>query len=195
VDLIDLPDKQDLSVPEPEVAAADSKPPTTSPPVKEPEPEKAVVLKPNKKPEPEKPKKPEKNKELDAFKKLEQLNAIEKLKTGKSTFKGNVISPGTQLTGVVRLQAESYYADVDRHIRAQWFLPQYLRNKGLSAVVIVKFRFNGQVASIEIKERSGNSTFDDLVLATINRATPVPMPPENLKLKVLHDGFKLRFSE
>ena len=196
VDIVDLPDKQDLTSPQPAAATPQKTeeaptPPKEAPPLKTTEEE--IALKPAAKPE---PKKNNRKQEQQALEKLAQMAAIEKLKQKPtSTYKGNVISPGTQLTGVVRLQAERYYGEVDSHIRSQWFLPAYLRNKDLQTVVIVKFRATGQLAKVQIVESSGNATFDDLVLATIQRATPVPAPPENLRLKVLHDGFRLRFSE
>jgi colicin import membrane protein len=87
-----------------------------------------------------------KNKQKEALEKLKAMSAVEKIKeelekdkknvagqgASKATgikIKGNVLSPGTELTGLNRLQHDNYLASLDQQIKQHWFLPQWIPRK------------------------------------------------------------------
>lgn len=202
VDLVALPDKlnpdsKPMAKPEPEVVKPNPEP-VGKPTLATPNPE-AVNLQAQKK------------KQSEAVNQLKQMSALERLKQqesedrkrkalealkGTSTqFKGNQLADGNSLTGLARLQAESYIADVDRHIRQYWALPEYLRNRSLKAEVLVKFDSKGQVLSKQILKSSGNDLFDEIVLTVIQSSSPVPAPPEKFARISQLQGFLFTFSE
>ncbi len=211
VDMVALPDKitpADSGPPATEVAAA---PPSTLPPVQQvpltqaPAPPITAV---KTIPKPSDPTAIDlsKAKEKLAMQKLKQLSAFDKLKTQiendqarpaaiAKPLKGNAISPGTALTGLARLEADQYLSAVDRHIRQFWALPEYLRQRGLKAEVLVKFDNQGFVIAKDIVRGSGNSTFDEIVLAAVQKSSPVPRPPEKFVGISTEQGFLFRFSE
>ena len=80
-----------------------------------------------------------KQKQKLAMQKLKQMEALEEIqkdvesekkkKTAQATaaagakYKGNVLAPGTELTGVNKLQADNYISDVHKHMIESWTLP------------------------------------------------------------------------
>ena len=82
-------------------------------------------------------------------------------------YKGNVLSPGSSLTGIAKLEVDAYIDNVHQHMLARWMLPQFLKNRNFRTDVVVKFDSNGNILSKEILKSSGNPTFDDYVLTAI----------------------------
>lgn len=216
VDLVGLPDKlpQVASQPAPPNAqppapapekASEPEPPPT-PPAPSPKTEKpAVALK----------KEPDtKAKQKSALTKLKQLNAIDKLKNLEDEeqkqknaeklddafkklqqFKGNQLSSGTSTSGSSTESKQQYLGSVDQHIRAQWALPQYLRNRSLEVSIAVKINEKGDVIESVVVKPSGNDRFDQEALMAIERASPVPAPPDDFRSAAKNDGFVFRFRE
>lgn len=212
VDLVDLPDKLTntmAAAPEPESAALSEPQPqnpktsvTLPPVVKNKVIEKeAINLDSKHKLDPKK----DNEKQNQALNKLKQLSAIDALQnekpkptanTSPTPHKGNIISAGSAgMSGVGQLMADSYKAQVDQHFRARWALPQYLRNKNLEAQVLVKFDEKGYITSKEIVVSSGNPVFDELVLSTIEKSSPVPTPPARIAQESSVRGYTFRFRE
>ncbi|WP_413291966.1 TonB family protein [Bdellovibrio sp. HCB185ZH] len=153
-----------------------------------------------------------KSKQQDALEKLKAMAAIEKLKeeeakkpapaagTGKSTagaapIKGNQVSPGTALTGLSKLQHDTYGADLDRHIKQHWALPEWLAKRDLKAQARVYIDSRGNILDRKIIKSSGNPSYDEEVLATIDRSAPFPAPPEKFVSLVSVDGILIGFPE
>lgn len=212
VDMVALPDKtapNEMPAPAPEPAP----PPETSNKLVEKNAEtvkveKTVVLN-------TKAKDPEairlnknKIKQKQALEKLKQLEALEaiqkdidkdakfnKNKNSKDKkYKGNVLSPGSSLTGIVKLEVDAYIDNVHQHMLARWMLPQFLKNRNFRTDVVVKFDSNGNILSKEILKSSGNTTFDDYVLTAIQKSSPVPIPPNKFTRIASEQGFLFRFS-
>lgn len=154
----------------------------------------------------------DKAKQQKALEKLKALAALEKIKqdveeekkappaTGKSetsgqVIKGNQISPGTALSGLSKLQHETYIADLDRHIKQHWALPEWLSKRDLKAQVRVYINGQGLVIARKIVKSSGNPNYDDEVLATIDRSVPFPQPPDRFLALVETDGILIGFPE
>lgn len=222
VDMVGLPDKLDPAQALPP-KKEDSKPqPKEKEPAKpEKEVKKEVKVEPTK---PKIPKvdseavnlKKEKDKQKQALDKLKATSALDKIKedlktedekekkklaglgTAKSPgtkIKGNILSAGTELTGLNKLQADNYLAELDHQIKQNWFLPQWLSKKPLRAQVRLKLDEKGHIISRDIVFSSGNSSYDDLALDTIDKSAPFPPPPEKFISIVGISGLVIGFPE
>lgn len=211
VDLIGLPDKVDPS--EVTSPAPDNKKLEDKPEVKtEIEPEKS---------KPQLPSVPSKidteainldktkSKQKDALNKLKQMNAFEKLqqelenekklsaKTSAKNhqIKGNQISSGSQLTGLARLQADEYVGQVEKQIKQHWVLPQWMNKKDFSAQARVRFDQAGSIISVQIVKSSGNASFDEIVIDTVQKSAPLPAPPDKFVRMLSVEGILIGFPE
>lgn len=209
VDMVALPDKFDPN--ETPGAPPEEKAPEQKAEEKPKEKEPAPVAE---KPKP-KQKEPEaisleknKKKQADALKKLKQMAALDEIQkevdsekksklpgTKDYKFKGNVISPGSELTGVQRMQGEAYLSDIYRIFKSNWQLPEYLRRRQLKAEVLVRIDERGNILANRIAKSSGNPVFDEIVLDAVQKSSPVPPPPEQFVQLSKVEGFLLRFAE
>lgn len=147
----------------------------------------------------------EKLKAMAALEKIKDEVAEEKKKTpppgtgkddsGAAKVKGNMVSPGTSLTGLTKLQHETYGADLDRHIKQHWALPEWLAKRDLKAQARVYIDTRGNILGRKIVKSSGNPSYDEEVLATIDRAAPFPAPPDKFQAVVSVDGILIGFPE
>jgi len=65
------------------------------------------------------------------------------------------------------------------HVRRSWVLPAGFRQQSLATVVDVDLDSGGNLlGEPEIVKRSGNPWYDDGVLRSIRKASPLPAPPE-----------------
>lgn len=150
-------------------------------------------------------------KQVEAINKIKKISALEKIKSdleGEQTkqiasnqsqkkfqYKGSVLNPGTELTGLNKLQHENYVALLDKKIKENWTLPQWLSNKDLRAQALIKIDENGVVIYNQIFKTSGNTTYDDFVLETIDKSSPFPKPPEKFVALVGVKGILIGFPE
>jgi colicin import membrane protein len=218
-----MPEK--LAPPAASESKAEAKPepkPEKAEPVKKPskaEPKPVVKVPPKPAVKPSKSKDPEainltkdKQKQKAALEKLKALSALEEIKNeaaqeskkiagvGKpaapgTKIKGNVLSPGTELTGLSKLQHDNYLATLDQQIKRNWFLPQWLAKKPLRAQVRLRLNDKGEILAREIALSSGNSSYDDLALSTIDRSAPFPPPPEKFVSILEVNGLLIGFPE
>lgn len=198
-------------VTKPEVKEAKVEPKTSAPAAK-PELPKPVVKKQDDAINLEKVK----NQQQSALDKLKAMAALEQIKedvaqeskrqaeqkaatkvSGGSgqTIKGNMVSPGTSLTGLNRLQHDTYAADLDQHIKQNWTLPEWLAKRDFKAKAIVYIDSRGNIIGRRIVTSSGNQSFDDEVLQTIDKSAPFPAPPEKFVALVSVDGILIGFPE
>lgn len=154
-----------------------------------------------------------KSQQKNALDKLKAMAALEKIKAeaeseraknaqgnGKSNLgsmkiKGNVLSPGTSLTGIAKLQHDTYVSDLDQHIKKNWSLPEWLAKRDLTAQAVVYIDSRGNILGRKIVKTSGNPNYDDQVLETIDRSAPFPVPPEKFVAVVSVDGILIGFPE
>lgn len=225
VDMVDLPDKltsqpipeDTTKLPEKKVAEPAPEPEEEKKPEPTPEPKKpeAKVVKEEPKPKlPEKKEKPAeeavninkvKSKQKDALNKLKAAAAIERLKEEeakkseaaktKQVFKGRVLSAGTSITGLDKLQSDSYLSQLDGRIKSHWTLPQWLIGKPLRARVHIKFDENGNILFKKVTQSSGNQTYDEYCLLAIDKATPLPKVPEKFSTIYKVDGVVIGFPD
>ena len=132
-----------------------------------------------------------------AFKQILKKNRQRNLPSKKWTesFKGNVLSPGTHLRGIDKIKYDRYLNEIDLHVKRDWFLPEWLKEKNLKAQIKVKINNLGKVIDKKIIKPSGNNEYDHLILNIIEKASPFPAPPHRFKKIVLLKGFILGFPE
>lgn len=202
VDLIGLPDKRNPDKP---VVAPSPKPE----PVKEQE--KKAPKAPEKKAT-EVKKTETKASQSAALNKLKRMSAIEKLKAMQDkpkaeekpseaakpqteTLKGNVISVGSALKGLNKLEFDQYIGSLDAHVKNNWSLPEWMKTQGLTAEVLVKIDKSGQMIERRFIKKSGNTEFDDRVMAALEKSNPFPAPPDKFTDLVGIQGITFAFPE
>ncbi|MFM6928096.1 MAG: TonB family protein [Bdellovibrio sp.] len=154
-----------------------------------------------------------KHQQQSAIDKLKAMAALEKIKedvannkpktppgTGKATtgsqqIKGNVLSPGSSLTGLTKLQHDNYMSDLDTHIKQKWSLPEWLAKRDLKAQVRLYIDARGNILGRKIVKSSGNPSYDEQVLETIDQSAPFPAPPEKFSDILGVDGVVIGFPE
>ncbi|MCB0356091.1 MAG: TonB family protein [Bdellovibrionales bacterium] len=188
VDMVALPDKK---MPSPIVEEK-----------KAPEPKKVNL---NKTPEKKDAPKLTQAKQNKALERLKALSALDKLKKEVETkkqettlekeelYKGNIITKGSDLKGLSKLQYDEYFAKLESHVKESWVLPQWLANSQLKAQVRVTIDERGYVTSKEIVTSSGNSVFDGKALEAMDKASPCPIAPKNLQTLIAKEGIIFNF--
>ncbi|MBP2678205.1 MAG: tolA protein, partial [Deltaproteobacteria bacterium] len=87
--------------------------------------------------------------------------------------------------GSVRLSPEllDYFRRLEESVRSSWVLPAALVRDAAKLVVELRIVIekDGRVSAERIERGSGNSYFDDSVLRAIRKASPLPVPPEQLR--------------
>lgn len=155
-----------------------------------------------------------KEKQQSALDKLKAMAALDRIKdevknakketTATSTsgteegikpIKGNVVTPGNSLTGLAKLEHDNYAGLLDKHIKENWFLPEFLAKRDYKAQVLVKIDKTGNILEKKIIKSSGNPDYDDSVLNTIQKSEPFPAPPERLSAVVAVTGIIIGFPE
>lgn len=220
VDIVGLPDKIQPPAPAEPVVAP---PPQEVTKIPEPAQETSTKLPEKKAPqEPEAIKltkekdKPEqsdkiKKKQQEALDKIKKMSALDKIKSDieseqkkdsleklnktSQQYKGNILNAGTELTGLNKIQHENYVGLLDKRIKESWTLPQWLSNKNYKAQALIKIDENGVVTYNQIYKSSGNASYDDIVLETINKSSPFPKPPEKFVDIVGIKGILIGFPE
>lgn len=87
--------------------------------------------------------------------------------------------------GPARLPPEylAYFRALDERVRSNWTVPDLaVKDRGsLFVQVRVAIEPDGRVSEVRMEKSSGNPYFDDSVLRAIRKASPLPVPPEQLR--------------
>jgi len=87
--------------------------------------------------------------------------------------------------GTVRLSPElrDYFRRLEERVRSSWILPGTLVRDAakLEVELRIVIEKDGRVSGERIERGSGNLYFDDSVLRAIRKASPLPVPPEQLR--------------
>ncbi len=132
---------------------------------------------------------------------IARLKALQKLKskntnkTKEIEYKGNAISKGNSLQGLEKLHHNSYLDEVETQVRTHWNLPEWLANGNLKARVLLLVRKNGVISEKSFVVKSGNDLFDQYVIDTLEKSSPLPPPPSNLVDFYSTTGFEIGFPE
>ncbi len=99
--------------------------------------------------------------------------------------------------GTARVPPEylAYFRQLDEKIRSNWTVPSLaLKDKeNLMVQLRIVIEIDGQVSRVRMEKTSGNPYFDDSVLRAINKASPLPVPPEQLRGGEDHYEIGFRF--
>jgi TonB family protein len=88
------------------------------------------------------------------------------------------------------------YVDlVRRHAQDNFSLPKWLEDLNLKARAQVFLEPDGRVLRRYIVQSSGNDTYDEMVLSTIDKASPFPPPPKHFVDLAKVRGIQLGFPE
>lgn len=152
-----------------------------------------------------------KSKQKEAFEKLKKISAIEKIKqdvkqetkienlqkalSQTAPIKGYKVSAGSALTGIDKLDANTYLQSLDMQVKKQWALPQWLMNKPFKTRIHVKFNQQGKILSNVVMLSSGNASYDNYCLQAVANAAPFPEVPEKFTDKFSIDGVVIGFPE
>lgn len=127
---------------------------------------------------------------LEAKKKIERMVALRKVididsqrnitdtRTQKADNK--VASAGSASKSAV---GSDYYSMIIKKIREEWAFPESL-DRNLEAIISIKIARDGTVKIEKIEKSSGNQLFDRYALRAINRASPLPPPPQEMEVGV-----------
>lgn len=207
VDVVGMPDKVESPKPPKPAEAPKVKVPEPAPPKAPPAPAPAKVAS-----QPRQPKvnlNNAKTQQEQALERLKAMDAIEKMKAEAAAaednskkdpapsqqIKGNAVSAGNSLTGLDRIAFEQYFDDIQTHVKQHWNLPTWLASANLKGVVVVKIDAQGFVTNRALTVSSNNQVFDNLVLETVDKASPFPPPPDRLRSVLQLNGFQLGFPE
>lgn len=197
VDIVGLPDKL-LPVKEESLAPPAKELPKKEDPIQIPLPKPNTVVIPDS----------TKSKQEEALRKLKAQTAIEKIQEqlkkesaskayndSKNQLKGAVITKGSELTGIDKLNHYQYLQIIEQHIRQFWTLPHWLAKKNLTAQVQVKFDEQGFLIENKLIKSSGNPEFDEKALEAVQNASPVPPLPEKFSQILKLEGMVIGFPE
>ena len=203
---VKLPDKEkpvEKSRPEPEKVKVEEKKPEAKKPEAKPQPQQTTAKPEEKKPEPAKAETPspsteERDKQILAAIEKIKGKVQDKDKTGSGGQPGGAGPPGSGSGspvsgsgpatlggapgqgggGLVRgLDYILYTEQVKRRVKEGWIVAE--KKVGLTATVRFSVQPDGEVFAIELLKPSGDRAFDDSVLRAVNKANPLPPPPQN----------------
>ncbi|MBK5095684.1 MAG: cell envelope integrity protein TolA [Deltaproteobacteria bacterium] len=88
-------------------------------------------------------------------------------------------------TGNARVPPEhlAYFRKLDEKIRSNWNVPALTAGERENLMVRIRIVIeqDGRVSQVRMEKTSGNTYFDDSVRRAINKASPLPVPPEQLR--------------
>jgi TonB family protein len=102
----------------------------------------------------------------------------------RSGVRGAAAGAGGGSQGTVRVSPEmtAYYDRLKEIVRNSWIPPGHVRDvTRLEVQLVIMIEKNGRVSDTRIEKGSGNIYFDDSVLRAIRKASPLPVPPEQLR--------------
>ncbi len=152
-----------------------------------------------------------KQKQIKALDRIKQMQALDQIKEDvkddalKSLAKAEkaaaaranrIIKPGAAISGLDKIEADTYLQSLDTQIKQAWTLPQWLASqKKLRAKVLVKFNRAGQLLSTQVIDPSGQASYDNYCLQAVAQAAPFPKVPEKFSEKFSIDGLIIGFPE
>jgi colicin import membrane protein len=88
-------------------------------------------------------------------------------------------------TGTARVPPEilAYARALDEKVRANWTVPELAQREAGKLMVQVRITIekDGRVSNVRMEKISPNPYFDDSVRRAIQKASPLPIPPEQLR--------------
>src|SRR5512134_936280 len=103
--------------------------------------------------------------------------------------------PGASGTARVPPEILAYARALDEKVRANWTVPELAQRdaKKLMVQVRITIEKDGRVSNVRMERVSSNPYFDDSVRRAIQKASPLPIPPEQLRGGEDHYDVGFRF--
>lgn len=113
-----------------------------------------------------------------------RIEAPPSVRTGvRGAAGGGGVGGGAQGTVRVSPELRDYFRRLEESVRSSWVLPGALARDAAKLVVELRIVIekDGRVSEERIERGSGNPYFDDSVRRAIRKASPLPVPPEQLR--------------
>ena len=82
-----------------------------------------------------------------------------------------------------------FYAGIYDRVKQFWILPEMRQwNPSLETRVVVTVRANGSIAGTVVEKKSGDPFYDQFVMKTLQKASPLPAIPKMLKMDSIEVG-------
>jgi colicin import membrane protein len=111
------------------------------------------------------------------------LSAVPPQAQGTAKSPATAGMPGA--TGTARVPPEilAYARALDEKVRANWTVPELAQREAGKLMVQVRITIekDGRVSNVRMEKISPNPYFDDSVRRAIQKASPLPIPPEQLR--------------
>jgi colicin import membrane protein len=103
--------------------------------------------------------------------------------------------PGAAGTARVPPEILAYARALDEKVRANWTVPELAQKEAGKLMVQVRITIekDGRVSNVRMEKVSSNPYFDDSVRRAIQKASPLPIPPEQLRGGEDHYDVGFRF--
>ncbi|MGE5188776.1 MAG: energy transducer TonB [Gemmatimonadota bacterium] len=125
------------------------------------------------------------------------LSALRPAPPGKAAPAAGGALGGAPGSSRVPPEQLAYFRELDERIRENWILPAVGRTEAGNRIVQIRITIekDGRVTNVQMEKSSGNRYFDDSVLRAIAKASPLPVPPEQLRGTEDHYDVGFRFYE
>lgn len=111
------------------------------------------------------------------------LSAVPPPSKGAPPTRAGAGIPGS--AGAARVSPEilAYARTLDEKVRANWTVPELAQKEAKKLIVQVRITIekDGRVSNVRMEKVSGNPYFDDSVRRAIQKSSPLPTPPEQLR--------------
>ena len=119
---------------------------------------------------------------------------IEAPPPARSVARGAAAGGGSQGTVRVSPEMSAYFERLKEIVRSSWVPPGHVRDaSNLVVVLVIVIEKDGRVSEERIERGSGNVYFDESVQRAIRKASPLPVPPEQLRGGEDHYEIGFRF--
>ena len=113
----------------------------------------------------------------------------------KASPSAGALHGGAVGSGRVSPETLAYFRALDERIRENWTVPELASSDSRNLIVQIRITIeqDGRVTNVRMEKTSGNPYFDDSVLRAITKASPLPVPPEQLRGTEDHYEIGFRF--
>jgi protein TonB len=94
-------------------------------------------------------------------------------------------------------EGDPYFGLIDRNVHRHFNVPAAIPEadrKALKTLVWIKLSAAGALEGVKVATSSGNSLYDNAVLAAVKKAEPFPKPPDHLRDELTRTGVTLEFT-
>ncbi len=110
--------------------------------------------------------------------------------TGGKSGTGALGVRGGAANVLQEVRLRNYYNQLWEHVNAHWTIPPSLEGKGYTVIVSAVVDRRGRVLKAAVEEPSVSAAFDQSALRALERASPLPEFPDEVKEDVLEVGFR-----